>query len=232
MRAPMAAALAVGAVAGIAAAPASAATQTVEVGPFGKTQQKAFQKASADANAFFRSVTTIHKGDSVAWSINGFHTVTFVPRGNVDPGLIVPDPASPVNGVTDAAGGPFWFNGQPRLMVNPRVAAPQGGSTFQRGKLENSGLPSEDGPPKPYRLKFNTTGSFRYICLVHPGMRGTIRVVGRKKPAPSAAAQRRQAKREQKILLQRAQRLTTGLGTARLQNTAQAGNDDRSGTAI
>ncbi len=206
--------------------------RTVDAGPFGKSQQGAFRKAAADANAYFRRVTTIRKGDSVKWRINGFHTVTFVPAGGVTPSLLAPDASSPVSGVNDPAGAPFWFNGQPRLIFNPAAGAPAGPKTFRRGTLHNSGVPSEDGPPKPYKLTFKTKGTFRYICLIHPGMHGTVRVLGKKTAIPSKSAPRRQAKREQRILLQRAQRLTTGLGTAKLRQTAQAGNDNRDGTAI
>ena len=230
-RTPLAIVLAASAAASLAAAPAGAATRVAEAGPYGKAAQEAFARASAEANAYFRRVTTIRRGDTVRWDINGFHTVTFTPRGDARPSLIVPDPATPVSGATDAAGAPFWFNGQPRLILNPEAAAPQGPRTFHRGRVHNSGLPGE-GPPKPYRLKFNSTGTFRYICIVHPGMRGTVRVVGRRSSVPSAAAHRRQARREQQTLLRRAQRLTTGLGTTRLQNTAQAGNDTRDGAAV
>lgn len=211
---------------------AGAATRTVEVGPFGKANQRAFQGADADADAFFRRVTTIHRGDTVSWEFNGFHTVTFVPRGDIAPGLITPDAAHPVAGSLDAAGAPFWFNGQARLVFNQMVAAKQGGTTFRPDALHNSGVPLSEGPPPPYRLKFNRTGRFQYLCVVHPGMRGTVRVVGRAASVPSAARHRREAHREQKTLLRRAQRLTTGLGTTRLINTAQAGNDDRDGAAI
>lgn len=214
---------------------AAAATRTVEAGPFTRAAQKAFMEgASADANAYFRRVVTIRRGDTVSWDINGFHSVTFVPRGEVDPFLAAPDPANPVTGVLDAAGNPFWFNGQPRLVLNPAAALPQGGRNFRPSRLISSGLPlsESDEPPPPYRLKFNRTGRFGYICTVHPGMKGAVRVVGAKRRIPSARANRRQALREQRSILRRAQRRTTGIGTTDLVNTAQAGNDDRLGTAI
>ena len=213
-------------------AAAEAATKTVEAGPFGKKAQQAFRAASADANAFFRRVTTVRAGDSVSWDINGFHTVTFVPRGTARPSLVAPDVSTPVSGVLDAAGNPFWFNGQPRLIVNPIAMLPQGGSTFDRQKLHNSGLGAGDGPPPPYRLKFTRPGRYDYLCIIHPGMEGTVRVLKRRSSAPSARVDRRQAAREQRILLRRAQRRTTGVGTDLPPNTAQAGNDDRAGTAI
>ena len=162
---------------------ASAATKTVQAGPPG-SQTAQFQDAFGDANNFFRKTTTIHKGDSVKWKINGFHNVLFPKAGVEVPALIIPV-SSLVTGVLDAANKPFWFNGQPNLSINPLVAAPKGGKTYKPGKLFNSGLPPEEGPPAPYQLKFKKTGSFSYFCAVHPGMSGTIKVVKKSKAIPS-----------------------------------------------
>ena len=179
---------------------AGAVTKKVEAGPFDASARKALRAAGGDTNAFFRRTVTIRRGDRVAWDINGFHTVTFVPRGDLTPGLVIPDPSSPISGAQDAAGAPFWFNGQPRLAVNPLAAFRQGGTEFHADMLHNSGLPGGDGPPEPYRLQFKRAGTFRYLCLVHPEMCGTVRVKQRGS-VPSAAQDRRQAKREQRILV-------------------------------
>jgi plastocyanin len=214
-----------------APATAGAATKTVQAGPFG-AQAKQFQDAFGDANTYFRRTVTIHRGDRVRWRINGFHSVTFVPDGETPPALIVPDPSTPVSGVNDAGGNPFWFNGQPTLRPNLLAATPQGGKKFDPTELLNSGLPLAEGPPPPYVLRFNRKGTFRYLCVVHPGMAGKVRVLGRSRDTPTRAQDRRAAKRQQKAALQRVQRLTTGLGTEDLQNTIQAGNDRRSGATV
>jgi plastocyanin len=213
-------------------ATADARTKTVEVGPFTRPAQQAFQASGGDANAFFRRQVTIRRGDSVRWDINGFHTVTFVPRGETPPGLVTPDAANPVAGFNNEAGSAFWFNGQPRLTFNPLVANPQGGRRFSRNGLHNSGLPLQEGPPEPYRLRFRRKGTFRYLCIVHSGMRGTVKVVGRRGQVPLARKDRRQARREQQNMLRTTQRRASGAGLPALQNTLQAGNDDRRGTAI
>src|SRR3954453_8768555 len=85
---------------------AQAATKTVQVGPFG-AQAKTLEAVSGDANAFFRHTVTLHAGDRVSWRFNGFHTVTFVPRGQDRPALFAPDPTNKVAGVNDAGGAPF-----------------------------------------------------------------------------------------------------------------------------
>ena len=209
---------------------AGAATKTVQVGPYG-AKRKAFANASGDGNAFFRRVITIHKNDSVRWKMNGFHTVTFVPRGGSVPALMVPDASKPVTGLNDAAGNPFWFNGQPTVGFNLRAALPQGGKIFRRTRLENSGLPLE-GPPPPYELKFKRRGTFGYVCLVHPGMAGKVKVVRAARRIPTARSDKRAAARQQNATLERVQRLTTGLGTEDLDKTIQAGNDRRSGAVV
>ncbi len=211
-------------------AASSAATKTVQVGPFGSAQA-GFQGALADANQFFRKTITIHKGDKVTWKNNGFHTVTFAPKGE-EPGLVVPDPTTPIAGPNDAAGNPFWFNGLPTLGFNPLAAFKQGGSKYSSTKLLNSGLPLAEGPPPPYTLRFNKKGTFNYFCIVHPGMAAKVHVVGANATIPSAAQDKKAAKREQKATLQRVQRLTTGLGTEDLQMTIQAGNDKISGATV
>ncbi len=211
-------------------AAAGAATKTVQVGPYG-AKRKAFEKASGDANAFFRRVITIHKNDSVRWKINGFHTVTFVPKNGSVPALMEPDASKPITGVNDVAGNPFWFNGLPTVGFNPQAALPQGGKTFVRTALENSGLPLQ-GPPRPYKLKFKKKGTFGYICLVHPGMAGKVNVVRSARRIPSARSDKRAAARELNATLKRVQRLSTGLGTEALDKTIQAGNDRRSGAVV
>ena len=210
---------------------AQAATRTVEAGPFGKSSAQ-FQDAFGDANTFFRKKVKIHKGDKVRWNINGFHTVTFSPAADPPPPLIVPDPSTPVAGVNDARGNPFWFNGQPTLRPNPLAAFPQGGSRFDPDELLNSGLPLGPGQPEPYVLRFKRKGTFSYLCVVHPGMKGKVRVVGRNRDIPTNAQNRRAAKRAQASVLQRVQRLTTGLGTEDLQATIQAGNDRSGGATV
>jgi plastocyanin len=177
---------------------AAAATKTVVAGPPVAKAPKGVPR-DADVNLFYRKTVTIHAGDRVRWRINGFHTVTFPAKGDKPPGLALPDRARPVAGVNDAAGKPFWFNGQPSVLFNPAVAFPAGGRSYTGSQLTGSGAPLGAGAPKPFTLRFPKTGTYRYYCAIHlgdPSMQGTVRVVPRSRRIPSAAADRRAAAKE------------------------------------
>jgi plastocyanin len=178
--------------AALGAAPAAGATTKVVVAggppPSASLAGSAKFNKDLDLNGFYRRQVTIHVGDSVRWlfSKRVVHTVTFLPPGQQRPALEAPDPAHPYAGFNDAAGAPFWFNGQPSLSIPPENAFPQGGSSTDGTKYENSGLSAPAF--KPYNLKFTKAGTFRYICVVHPGMAGSVKVLPKGGSVPSAKA--------------------------------------------
>jgi plastocyanin len=139
-----------------------------------------------DLNSFFRNQVTINVGDSVRWAFSRrvVHTVTFLAPGESRPPLETPDPAHPYTGFTDALNAPLWFNGQPSLLIPPNHAFAQGGASTDGRTYHNSGLSAPAF--KPYTLKFTKTGTFRYICLVHPGMQGSVKVLAKGRSVPSA----------------------------------------------
>lgn len=175
-----------------AASTAGARTKTVVAGgPPPKANLAGPLKFDKDLNlnGFFGRRITIHVGDSVRWlfSKRVVHTVTFLPPGQKTPTLEVADPANPYTGFNDATGAPLWFNGQPSLLIPPAHAFPTGGGSTNGKGYRNSGLSAATMPAfKPYKLKFTRTGTFRYVCLVHPGMVGTVKVVPKRRPVPSA----------------------------------------------
>ena len=128
-------ALVIATVAAACAAPAATAKTKVIFagGPPPKAGQagKAKFPADLDLNGFFRRKATIHVGDKVRWvfSKRVVHTVTFLAPGQTRPNLEQPDPANPYTGFSDSTGAPFWFNGQPSLLIPPDHAFPQGGPT-------------------------------------------------------------------------------------------------------
>jgi plastocyanin len=186
--------LAIGTVGALCAAPAHAATKVVFTGgppPKASDAGKVKFPAALDLNGFFRRKVTIHVGDSVKWvfSKRVVHTVTFLAPGQKRPTLEQPDAANPYSGFKDSLGAPMWFNGQPSLLIPPDHAFPQGGATTDGTVFHNSGLSAPTFTP--YSLKFTKKGLYKYICLVHPGMSGSVKVLPKSATIPTAKQDRK-----------------------------------------
>lgn len=163
---------------------------------------------NVDFDGFFPYRTRIHAGDSVSFTIGGFHTVTFLAKGQALPPFIITSPSTPISGQLDASGNPFWFNGKPTQIINPLAGAPAGPSTLgaSGSAFVNSGLPGE-GPPKPFVVKFSKAGVYVFHCIVHPGMQGTVTVDPKNQRVPSAAQDERTANKEDREAVKQAKRL-------------------------
>ena len=92
------------------------------------------------------------------WKFNGFHTVTFPAKGKSRRPSSAPIRRREDAGVNDAAGKPFWFNGQPGS-PHRDGALPAGGKSYNGKKLVSSGAPLAPGAPKPYTVKFTKKGA-------------------------------------------------------------------------
>jgi len=168
-------------------ATAEAATRTVDAGA-PASAQRALRAQAVEVNAFFPSTTTIRVGDSVRFRPAGFHTVDIPERGGSLLPFIAPI-GQKVEGAVDAAGAPYWFNGLDALGPNPAVFAGSFGKrvTYDGTKRVQSGIPT--GPnTKPMTVRFTRAGSVTYFCDIHPGMKGRVRVLGRRANRPSARA--------------------------------------------
>ncbi len=206
-------------------ASAQAATKTVIAGAAGTAKGVFGPTSVAEVDQFSLPQVTIHVGDKVRWVFRGFHDVVFPVQTNghaPDVPLIVLDPTAVYQGFKDAAGNPFWFNGQRQLDLNPAAAFPQGGKTEDGTTLTSSGLPLGAGAQAPFILTFNKAGVFQYECAVHAGMDGTVRVVPRNKPIPSARADARAAAR---LLAAQARIAKRELRYHPPKNTVSAGHD-------
>jgi plastocyanin len=180
--------------------------------------------AHLDFNGFFRSTTQIHVGDKVRFEINGFHTVTFLAKGQPLPPLIITSAANPISGKLDASGSGFWFNGKPGQIINPEAGAPAGGNTYKGSGFLNSGLPGK-GPPKPFIVKFTKAGTYTFHCIVHPGMKGVVRVIPKGKHVASAREDRKAAAQQEKAGIAQARKLANvNPGTATVLAGHDAGN--------
>jgi plastocyanin len=121
----------------------------------------------------------IRAGDTVRWTFAGFHTVTFwnghQPQREIAPG---PNPGELM--LTEA-----FFGNTPI----DRVA------TFDPSRIINTGVPmGDEGPgqaPPTFSMVFPATGLFGYVCVLHPGMRGTVEVREANATLPETPAQAR-----------------------------------------
>jgi plastocyanin len=193
-------ATAVGAAVLLLAAPgaAMAKTKLVYMGPPPK-QAGPLNQPTNDVNAFFPSKTTIHVGDKVKFAPVGFHNVDLPKKGGSGAALIVPN-GTTVTGANDAAGAPFWFNGQPNLSFNPALVTTQNFGKklkYNGKKAVQSGLPL-GAAPKPMTVTFKKAGTYTYFCDVHPGMKGRVSVKKKGKKIPSKKADAKRVKKQVK----------------------------------
>lgn len=173
---------------------AQAKTKVVNMGvpPAGQKQLEKAGVGPVDVNDFFPHGVTIHKGDKIKFAPVGFHSVDLPAKGTDPTPLIVPG-SDKIAGSNDAAGQPFWFNGQNQLGFNPSLFPPgiYGKKVSYNGKKPIiSGLPLAP-KLKPFTVKFKKTGKFTYYCNIHAGMKGTITVKPKGKKIPSAKADRK-----------------------------------------
>ena len=174
---------------------AQAAQKDVSLGP-PVSAQKALQPTFSDVNDFFPHEVRIQVGDKVRFVPNGFHTVDLPGRRSRKLPIITPV-AQTIAGSVDAAGAPFWFNGQAAVGFNRLLLTSAFGKSrnYDGSKAVLSGLPLAQRP-KPMTVKFNKTGTFRYFCDIHPGMTGIARVVSSQSSVPSAAQDQRTVRRQ------------------------------------
>ena len=138
----------------------------------------------------------VHAGDTVEWmgGVTAPHTVTFLKGRNFAAhGFVVPDPKGGVYPESlDAAGVPFPDSGQPKLVYNVGILPPTRGAAITGGRLQSSGLFGPEFGRATASFRFPRVGVYRYNCLLHPGMQGTIVVKpkGTAVPTPEAVTQR------------------------------------------
>ena len=178
------------------------------------------------ANAFFPSKLTVNAGDSVSFIPTGFHNVDIPKQGGSSVPFLIPS-GQKVAGSLDAAGAPFWFNGQDAMGPNPALFAAAGFGkkfTYTGAKQIQSGLPSEKA--KPMTVKFTKTGSYTIYCDIHPGMKASIKVVKKGAKVPTAKQDAAAVKKQADAALKAAKGLETqkqAANTIALGTTAKGG---------
>jgi plastocyanin len=168
---------------------------------------------SAFLDEFFPGHITIRAGDRITYRSSTFHTVTTLPRRATRPPLALPQPGATYSAINDAQGNPFFFNGMQKFIYNPQVFLPAGppkGTTVTR-RFTNSG--AFGGKNARYTLTFPKAGTYTVLCLIHPGMEQTVRVLSKRssrradtnrKVARAAARQQQQRYRQAARLARRA----------------------------
>ena len=167
-----------------------AASKDVSLGP-PPSAEKTLQKSFADVNAFFPSTISVHVGDNVRFVPTGFHNVHFLGKTG-KAGVPIVLTGKKIAGINDAAGAPFAFNGQPELGLNPALFNPHGG--FGKTIVTNGTKDIQSALPlanhaKAMTVRFTKAGTYTYYCELHPGMTGKVRVLAKRKPVPSPAAE-------------------------------------------
>ena len=204
---------------------AEAKTKKVNMG-IPPSSSKAFQKLGLpiDVNDFFPHGVTINRGDKVRFLPAGFHSFDLPPRGGDMIPLISPTGEKVANS-NDAAGAPFWFNGQDQVGFSQELFPPGlfgKKASYNGSKRVASGLPlAED--LKPVTVTFKRTGRFTYFCNIHAGMKGTVTVRPKGKRVPSAKADRKALKRQVATALKTAKQLPKASAPANTINVGAAG---------
>lgn len=204
-----AAVVAAGACAAVAVAPGTGTAAT-------PVQAGDFAPPTTGINAFLPNRVTVRQGDQVTYAFRGFHNVTFPKRGTRLTGLVVPT-QTPAPATPDPAGQPYWWAGIPQFAFNPQAFAPSGGTVVTGQRLVGSGIPGGRNPR--FTVRFPRTGSFPYFCTIHPGMKGTVRVVPR-----SASANRLALAAARTAKQQRAQLLAEGRRQVRKASRIKSSN--------
>lgn len=203
---------------------AQARTKSVNMG-IPPASNKAFERLQLplDVNDFFPHGITINRGDKIRFLPVGFHSFDLPARGGDMLPLISPT-GQKVSGVNDAAGQPFWFNGQDQVGFTPALARGSFGKrlSYNGSKRVMSGLPLGENL-KPVTVTFKRTGAFTYYCNIHAGMKGTVRVKPKGSKVPSARADRRAVNRQVATALKTSKQLPKATAPANTINVGAAG---------
>jgi plastocyanin len=164
--------LAAVAVASLFAVPALASADNLAVQVGGEVAGKPF----IDLQAFYPGKPVVHVGDTIDFSIVGFHTVAVQPNGTDVLPLIVPT-GNKFPAQNDVAGNPFWWGGvADELAFNGAIFTPSS-LTFDGTAIVHSTPPPPTPPPHVTSVTFTAPGTYVLACEIHPFMRGSVKVV-------------------------------------------------------
>ncbi len=121
---------------------------------------------------FLPKEITINEGDTVQWKLGGAEHTIYFPAGQKPPELIMPGK----------------MKGE--LLWNPDVFFASPKKTYDgMGPISGGALLAAPDTPKSYALTFTKAGTYKYLCMFHPGMEGTITVQAAGSAYPETQAQ-------------------------------------------
>jgi plastocyanin len=160
----------------IAPQPASAWQWSLKVGAESHNQGN-------QADAFLPNEVWIYAGDSIEWTFqpkNEPHTVTLLEPGQTRPAP--PPPFGPPSG--PPIGPPFYFGSQ-CPSPNPYNG---GTATYDGTACVSSGGLNGGTAPSTFTVTFPTAGNYKFVCLLHTNMYGTVHVLSTDPSSPFYAA--------------------------------------------
>jgi plastocyanin len=141
---------------------------------------------------FLPKAITINEGDTIQWALGASDHTIYFPAGKKLPDLIVPGK----------------MKGE--LLWNPVVFLPSPTRTYDGSAPLSGGVLNGEDPqaPKTYAVTFTKAGTYKYVCMFHPGMEGTVTVQAAGGAYPKTQAQYDQvAVQEAQASLAKAQEL-------------------------
>jgi plastocyanin len=127
-------------------------------------------KPYIDLQGIYPKRPVVHVGDSIDFTVVGFHTIAVQPNGTDVLPLIVPT-GGKFPATNDVAGNPFWWGDVVDAVgFNGAVFGPLPGP-FDGTAIVHS------GGPAPLTVQFTAPGTYVLACEIHPFMRGSVKVV-------------------------------------------------------
>lgn len=121
---------------------------------------------------FLPKEITIDAGDTVHWNLAASEHTVYFPAGQTPPDLMIPGKTK---------GQLLWnsavFFRSPEKIYNGA------------GPISGGALLTDPNAPKTFTLTFTKAGTYKYLCMFHPGMEGTVIVQPAGSPYPATQAQ-------------------------------------------
>ena len=135
------------------------------------------------ADAFLPNEIWIYEGDSIQWTWqpkNEPHTLTLLEPTQTRP--TPPPPIGPPSG--PPIGPPFYFGSQ-----CPGPNPHNGGSaTYDGSACVSSAALTGGTAPSTFTVTFPKAGNYKFVCLIHTNMQGTVHVLSMDPASPFYAA--------------------------------------------